>query len=118
MGSLQCLEPLCSWLPWNKDCKIATKVFLSNERALMSWFRTSVTLGTAGAAVVGFSGGKTGDEGSTKNYVGMSLCSIGAILVMYALFQFYRRARKIRLALEGPYEDLFGPGFAALLVIA
>ena len=65
-----------------------------------------------------FSGGKTGDEGSTKNYVGMSLCSIGAILVMYALFQFYRRARKIRLALEGPYEDLFGPGFAALLVIA
>lgn len=24
--SLQCLEPLCSWLPWNKDCQIASKI--------------------------------------------------------------------------------------------
>ena len=50
-------DVLSSMVPWTTDCEIANridrKVFLANERTLNSWFRTAVTLGTAGAAVVG-----------------------------------------------------------------
>ena len=59
-----------------------------------------------------------GETGTGRNAVGMTLCGMAVFFLIYSVGRFYQRARKIRLALEGPYEDLVGPGLMGGAVMA
>jgi len=69
--------------------KVEPKVFFANERTFLAWLHTSVTLAGISVAIVGMAG-----EGS-KVY-GLTILPVAIAFIMYALFQYTRRASMIK----------------------
>ena len=93
--------------------KIEPKVFLANERTMLSWLHMSVTLGTIAAALIGA-------NHPTSTLVGMLLLPVSVLFAAYALVTFYWRGRGIALRQSDvPFHDLVGPTvLASVLVLA
>lgn len=109
---------ICSFCPWGGHApevarkvpmKVEPKVFFANERTFLSWLHISVTLGSVGAVLLGFSHDQDNENNHGKKVVGIGLCFVGILFALYALCTFYWRARKIRLRLDGPFDDRVGP---------
>lgn len=98
--------------------KVEPKVFFANERTFLSWLHISVTLGSVGAVVLGFSHDEDDNSNHGKKIVGIGLCFVGILFAVYALCTFYWRARKIRLRLDGPFDDRVGPMLMCVTLVS
>ena len=50
--------------------------------------------------------------------IGMIMISTAICFVIYAVMTYYWRARKIRMRLDGPYDDRIGPGLLGFGLLA
>ncbi|KAH9251967.1 hypothetical protein BASA81_010171 [Batrachochytrium salamandrivorans] len=91
--------------------KVEPKVFLANERTMLSWLHMSVTIGTIAAAMMGLPGRRT-------STVGMLLFPVSIVFALYALVTFYWRGKAIaQKHSEIPMHDMFGPTVVALTLV-
>jgi uncharacterized membrane protein YidH (DUF202 family) len=93
--------------------KVEPKVFLANERTMLSWLNMAVTLGTIAAAMIGL-------NRPSSTMVGMLLMPVSVLFAIYALATFYWRGKGIALRnSEVPFHDMVGPTvLAAVLSLA
>ncbi|CAG8481067.1 4911_t:CDS:2 [Ambispora gerdemannii] len=82
--------------------RIEPKVYFANERTFLSWLNFSVILGGLAVGLLNF-----GDK-IARIAAGM-FTSVALMIMMYALWTYHWRARRIRNKEPGPYDDRVGP---------
>jgi len=102
-----------SYKPRKIPMKIEPKVFLANERTMLSWLHMSVVLGSIAAAMISA-------DHPTSSIVGMLLLPVSVLFAVYALVTFYWRAKGIsHRNNDVPFHDLVGPTIlASVLAVA
>jgi len=104
---------------------IDPKVFFANERTYLHWLSTSVTVGSIGSALLGFSGiaregGVAGPSGfDTVRLVGLVLIGLSIVFTAHAMYMFRRRGMLLRKRAGSGYDESMAPvALAVILVIA
>lgn len=125
-----------------RPIRIEPKTFFANERTFLSWVHMAVIMGSIGGALLGMAH-KGGDSeapttitrttnghttvtvvtkvqhvGETGETIGMVMITTAICFVVYAVLTYYWRARKIRMRLDGPYDDRIGPGLLGAALLA
>lgn len=104
---------------------------LANERTLLAWIRTGLTIFTLGAALARFGGNTTSDislrnPNSEKKPVisGLILAITGVVCLLYGLWRFLRTHRRIEnekdlvgTAIIGPVVSMLALALALIAVI-
>ena len=138
----------CCWAGHSADTmqrarpiRIEPKTFFANERTFLSWVHMAVIMGSIGGALLGMAH-KGGDSeapttitrttnghttvtvvtkvqhvGETGEAIGMVMITTAICFVVYAVLTYWR-ARKIRMRLDGPYDDRIGPGLLGATLLA
>jgi uncharacterized membrane protein YidH (DUF202 family) len=91
--------------------KVEPKVFFANERTFISWLQFCALLLTVALNLLNF-----GD--ATSRVSGGIFIGIAAIIAIYALYRFERRAWMINRHDQGRYDDLWGPAVLCVLLVA
>ncbi|KAI8147005.1 VTC domain-containing protein [Fennellomyces sp. T-0311] len=94
-----------------KKIKIEPKVFFANERTFISWLQFCALLLTVALSLLNF-----GDN--TSRIAGGIFIGIAAIVAIYALYRFEKRAWMINRRMMGRYDDLWGPAVLCSLLVA
>jgi len=113
--------------PRKTPMKVEPKVFLANERTLLSWLHMAITLGSISAALLGFSGvGNSTASGAAvglskgqqgARVIGLLLLPVAILFCGYALVTFYWRGKRIRSRTEGIFHDEVGPFLLGTILI-
>ncbi|CAG8542448.1 11378_t:CDS:2 [Ambispora leptoticha] len=82
--------------------RVEPKVYFANERTFLSWLNFTVILGGLAVGLLNF-----GDK-IARIAAGMFTC-VALMIMMYALWTYHWRARRIRNKEPGPYDDRVGP---------
>ncbi|KAJ2959451.1 hypothetical protein NQZ79_g5094 [Umbelopsis isabellina] len=91
--------------------KVEPKVFFANERTFISWLQFCALLLTVALNLLNF-----GD--ATSRIVGGVFIGLAAVIALYALYRFERRAWMINRHDQGRYDDLWGPAVLCVLLVA
>jgi uncharacterized membrane protein YidH (DUF202 family) len=91
--------------------KVEPKVFFANERTFISWLQFCALLLTVALNLLNF-----GDFVSRIS--GGIFIAIAAIMAIYALYRFERRAWMINRQHTGRYDDLWGPAVLCVFLVA
>ena len=98
-----------------------SKVFFANERTLLAWLHTALTLASISVAIISFSSSSspTLTEGglAISQLYGLTLLPVSICFVVYALRQYTKRAGMIRRREPGPYEDVKGPVVLSIMLM-
>lgn len=92
--------------------KIEPKVFFANERTFLAWLHTSILLAGASIAIVAFA-----DANPWSQLYGVILLPIAIAFIIYAMYQYTKRAAMIRRREPGPYEDIIGPTVLGIMLM-
>lgn len=93
--------------------KIEPKVFFANERTFLAWMHLSVVLAGASIAILAFA-----DENNPFGQLyGVVLLPVAVSFIVYAMYQYSRRAYMIRRRMPGPYEDTVGPAVLGVMLM-
>ncbi|CAM9822857.1 unnamed protein product [Chrysoparadoxa australica] len=92
--------------------KVEPKVFFSNERTFIAWMHMAVTLATIAIAILAFA-----EHNAWSTFYGLIILPVAIAFVIYALFQYMKRAAMIRRREPGPYEDTVGPVLLATMLM-
>ena len=79
-----------------RDWLAADRTALANERTLLAYVRTALTLGVAGGSVVHFL------EGPVVDALGWTLIGAGAIALAIGVMRFVRMQRQLRRLSKAP----------------
>ncbi|KAI9498721.1 hypothetical protein BDB00DRAFT_726388, partial [Zychaea mexicana] len=90
--------------------KIEPKVFFANERTFISWLQFCALLLTVALSLLNF-----GD--SVSRIAGGIFIGISAVVAIYALYRFEKRAWMINRRMLGRYDDLWGPAVLCCLLV-
>ncbi|CAO3665217.1 unnamed protein product [Rhizopus stolonifer] len=93
-----------------KKVKVEPKVFFSNERTFISWLQFCALLLSVALNLLNF-----GDQ--VSRIAGALFIGIAAVVALYALYQFEKRAWMINRQIVGRYDDLWGPAVLCFLVV-
>ncbi|KAH8550665.1 hypothetical protein BGW37DRAFT_427158 [Umbelopsis sp. PMI_123] len=91
--------------------KVEPKVFFANERTFISWLQFCALLLTVALNLLNF-----GDF--VSRICGGLFIGIAAVMAMYALYRFERRAWMINRQHNGRYDDLWGPAVLCVFLVA
>lgn len=91
--------------------KVEPKVFFANERTFISWLQFCALLLTVALNLLNF-----GDFVSRIS--GGIFIAIAAVMAIYALYRFERRAWMINRQHTGRYDDLWGPAVLCVFLVA
>jgi uncharacterized membrane protein YidH (DUF202 family) len=104
--------------------RIEPKTFFANERTFLSWLHMAVTIGSIGAALLGFSGSaprnphaSTTGVGDTTDIIAMILLPVAVLMCAYALVVFLWRSGQIARKQVGYIDDQNGPLCLAVVVV-
>lgn len=101
----------CSCLIFPKrstgSVKIEPKVFFANERTFITWLTIIIFLISFGSTI----------SALNQKAVGLSMQVSGVILLIYALYCFYDRDRKLRNRTSEGYSDRLGPILLTLCIM-
>ena len=96
---------------------------LSNERTILSWIRTGLSIFTIGCAIARFGGTNNSQvslrsPGSQKKPIisGLILAICGVICLFYSLWRFIRVHLKIKYQQDSSEPDIFGPIISIFLL--
>lgn len=92
--------------------KIEPKVFFAAERTFLLWMHSALWLLAASLSIIAF-----GREDPEKLIYGATILPVAVAFICYALFQYIRRIRMLRIKSPGPYEDLVGPTVLAVILM-
>lgn len=92
--------------------KVEPKVFFANERTFLAWLHTSILLAGASIAIVAFA-----DANPWSQLYGVILLPVAIAFIVYAMYQYTRRANMIRRKEPGPYEDTVGPTVLGIMLM-
>jgi len=95
--------------------KVEPKVFFANERTFLAWLHTAITLAGISMAIIAFADEE--DEESNSKIYGLTILPVAISFIVYALFQYTKRAAMIKRKDPGPYEDLIGPVVLSLMLM-
>ncbi|KAI9319882.1 VTC domain-containing protein [Dichotomocladium elegans] len=112
---------LPSFLNWSKEqeaspdrkkvkVRVEPKVFFANERTFISWLQFCALLLTVALSLLNF-----GD--SIGRIVGGLFIGLAAVVAIYALYRFEKRAYMINRRIDGRYDDLWGPAVLCVLLV-
>ncbi|CAO3616132.1 unnamed protein product [Cunninghamella echinulata] len=90
--------------------RVEPKVFFANERTFISWLQFCALLLTVSLNLLNF-----GDE--MARISGGVFIGISAVVAIYALYRFEKRAYMINRRILGRYDDLWGPAVLCVLLI-
>ncbi|KAI8366829.1 VTC domain-containing protein [Radiomyces spectabilis] len=93
-----------------KKIKVEPKVFFANERTFISWLQFCALLLTVALSLLNF-----GD--SVSRIAGGIFIGISALVAIYALYRFEKRAWMINRRVVGRYDDLWGPAVLCTLLV-
>lgn len=93
--------------------KIEPKVFFANERTFLAWMHLSVILAGASIAILAFAE----DNNPFSQLYGVILLPVAIAFIVYAMYQYARRASMIRHRHPGPYEDTVGPTVLGIMLM-
>ncbi|KAF7727937.1 vacuolar transporter chaperone [Apophysomyces ossiformis] len=93
-----------------KKVKVDPKTFFANERTFISWLQFCALLLTVALTLLNF-----GDQ--TAHIVGGIFIGLGAVVAIYALYRFEKRAWMINRRIDGRYDDLWGPAILCVLLV-
>ncbi|KAI8819939.1 VTC domain-containing protein [Fimicolochytrium jonesii] len=82
--------------------RVEPKVFFANERTFLSWLHFCIVLGGLALGLLNF-----GDR--VGQIAGLVFTLVAMLFMVYALFLYHWRAKKIRNRDAGPYDDRVGP---------
>jgi uncharacterized membrane protein YidH (DUF202 family) len=94
--------------------KIEPKVFFANERTFLAWLHLSVILAGASIAILAFA---DDSAGPFAQLYGVVLLPVAISFIIYAMYQYNRRATMIRHRHPGPYEDTVGPTVLGIMLM-
>ncbi|RCI06525.1 vacuolar transporter chaperone [Rhizopus stolonifer] len=99
-------------LPEKLSKRIEPKLFLGNERILMSWLTFCALLLTLALSLLNFGDQVSRQSGTFFIFIAMAVAS-------YALLRFQYRAWQIRFRDEYRYDDIYGPaGLCFVFILA
>ncbi|CAO3608557.1 unnamed protein product [Cunninghamella blakesleeana] len=90
--------------------RVEPKVFFANERTFISWLQFCALLLTVALNLLNF-----GDE--MARICGGVFIGIAAVVAIYALYRFEKRAYMINRRIIGRYDDIWGPAVLCVLLI-
>jgi len=99
--------------PRKAPIKVEPKVFFANERTFLAWMHISIILAGASIAILAFSE----YENMGKQIYGLVMLPVAIAFIVYAMYQYTRRAYMIRNKLPGPYEDTVGPTVLGIMLM-
>ena len=98
--------------------KVEPKVFFSNERTFMAWMHIAIILAGASVAIMASPVDDGDTETSKRNKIyGYITFPVAVAFIVYAMYQYVRRAYMIRMKLPGPYADYVGPTILAIMLM-
>ncbi|KAI8100162.1 VTC domain-containing protein [Halteromyces radiatus] len=86
------------------------KTFFANERTFISWLQFCALLLTVALNLLNF-----GDN--TSRTIGGVFLGLSALVAIYALYRFEKRAWMINNRVDGRYDDLVGPAILCFLLV-
>lgn len=100
--------------------KLEPKVFMANERLLISWLQMAVSISSIGIGLVGFVGNKNSQHGGEKSahLIGMILMPVSILFTSYAISTFYWRGQRIRYRKEEMHDESGSLLLGAVLLVA
>ena len=90
--------------------RVEPKVFFANERTFISWLQFCALLLTVALSLLNF-----GDD--RARIVGGIFIGLAAVVAIYALYRFEKRAWMINRRVDGRYDDLWGPAVLCTLLV-
>ncbi|KAI8342077.1 VTC domain-containing protein [Chlamydoabsidia padenii] len=90
--------------------RVEPKVFFANERTFISWLQFCALLLTVALNLLNF-----GDY--SARICGGVFLGISALVAIYALYRFEKRAWMINRRIAGRYDDLWGPAVLCVLLV-
>lgn len=99
--------------PRKAPVKVEPKVFFANERTFLAWMHLSVMLAGASIAILAFAE----DQNPFSQVYGVVLLPVAIAFIVYAMYQYARRAYMIRNRLPGPYDDTTGPTVLGMMLM-
>ncbi|KAI8339857.1 VTC domain-containing protein [Chlamydoabsidia padenii] len=90
--------------------RVEPKVFFANERTFISWLQFCALLLTVALNLINF-----GDY--SARICGGVFMGISALVAIYALYRFEKRAWMINRRVVGRYDDLWGPAVLCVLLV-
>ncbi|KAI8072566.1 VTC domain-containing protein [Gongronella butleri] len=87
------------------------KVFFANERTFISWLQFCALLLTVALNLMNFAVDNTG------RIVGSIFMGVAALVAIYALYRFEKRAYMINRQIDGRYDDLWGPAVLCVMLV-
>ncbi|KAG7368950.1 DUF202 domain containing protein [Nitzschia inconspicua] len=100
--------------PRSAPIKVEPKVFFANERTFLAWMHISIILAGASIAILAFTGESTNVG---KQIYGLIMLPVAISFIVYAMYQYTRRAYMIRNKLPGPYDDTVGPTVLGIMLM-
>ncbi|SAM01453.1 hypothetical protein [Absidia glauca] len=91
--------------------RVEPKVFFANERTFISWLQFCALLLTVALNLMNFA-----TDDSTR-IVGGIFMGLAAVIAIYALYRFEKRAWMINRRVVGRYDDLWGPAVLCVLLV-
>lgn len=109
-------------VPRKVPMRVEPKSYFALERTFLSWMGMAITLGGVSSALVGFSGKDKEQEGKlisswTINVITCIYTPLAILIMCYALFTYEFRSKFLRQKQLGFFDDRFGPGIVAALVL-
>ncbi|KAL7537373.1 hypothetical protein ACHAXR_007771 [Thalassiosira sp. AJA248-18] len=101
-------------LPRRVPVKVEPKVHFANERTFLAWLHVVVILAAASTTIVTYST----DENIANQLYGIILLPVSAAYIVYALYQYLRRAQMIQRREPGPFIDIAGPTTLTVILMA
>ncbi|CAO3621355.1 unnamed protein product [Cunninghamella blakesleeana] len=92
--------------------RVEPKVFFANERTFISWLQFCALLLTVALNLLNFA------TDNTTRIVGGVFMVLAAIIAIYALYRFEKRAWMINRRIDGRYDDIWGPAVLCILLVA
>lgn len=99
--------------PRKAPIKVEPKVFFANERTFLAWMHISIILAGASIAILAFSD----YDNFGKQIYGLIMLPVAIAFILYAMYQYMRRAYMIRNKMPGPYDDTVGPTVLGIMLM-
>ena len=88
-----------------RPARIEPKTFFACERTFLTWFNSSLFIGSIGVALL-----------TINDAVANCLIAVSIIIILYALSTYWQRTRSLLNKKPAGYHDRYGPFFLALCV--
>eukprot|EP01084_Bolivina_argentea_P208478 355423_1 len=101
-------QDICDDIKGKKTKQVNPKVYFSNERTFLGWFQAAVFIGSAGLTICSI---------NQNDIAGPLLIGVAGLVLLWAVFIYYKRNFKLLKGSMDGLHDLYGPVFLVSVII-